>query len=104
MLATVDGDGKDEILAAGTNNVVNGATLVLLGEDHLSGAVNPTEGCEPEADGSLARLVFPPYSDTVMRLQGLLNEPLGTRESIQAWIDRHVRYEEGERVETVPLP
>jgi len=69
MAADLDGDGRDEILAAGTNNApaYQGGTVILLDRDHLSGAsaddqVWTDAGVE---DGSLARVVFPQFEDDI---------------------------------------
>lgn len=55
-----DGDGADEIIACGTNNHYDGATVVLLDAEHLSGYSVDDGFLRPGfADGSLARAVFP---------------------------------------------
>jgi len=66
----IDSDGKDELLVAGTNNskAYQGATLILLDEDHFAGAsidsVTHPESSEP--DSALVRLVFPQFSGNIM--------------------------------------
>lgn len=66
----LDQDGKDELLAAGTNNskVYQGGTLILLDEDHFVGAsidsCAHSESSEP--DSALVRLVFPMFPEPFM--------------------------------------
>lgn len=59
----MDDDGKAEIFVTGTNNspAYQGATVILLDEDHLHGA-STDSNVRPESgipDGSLARVVLP---------------------------------------------
>ncbi len=70
LVADMDKDGRDEILAAGTNNAsaYQGATVILLDEDHRNGAsVDPRSPPRNEAsDGSLVRLVMPSFPPAYM--------------------------------------
>lgn len=69
--ADIDGDGRDEILASGTNNApeYQGATVILLDADHLSGySVDAVVDRGSEyRDGSLVRLVVPAWDPELMR-------------------------------------
>lgn len=63
IAADLDGDGRDEIVCAGTNNALkyNGPTVFVLDDVHRTGAaVDPetSPGCTV-ADSSLVRIVIP---------------------------------------------
>jgi len=64
-------DGKDEVIVGGTTNVraYNGASAVILDEDHFSGgSVDSIAHPEsPESDGSLLRLVIPNLPSPAMK-------------------------------------
>jgi hypothetical protein len=66
----LDGDGREEILGAGTNNVHDGATIVVLDRTHLSGysadATIPRFAEHPE--GARVRVVLPPWEREIMDL------------------------------------
>lgn len=69
----LDGDGKDEIIAAGTNNAVGhqGATVFILDDLHRRGAAvdSLSSPWSSEPDSALVRLVLPqfpaPYMDVL---------------------------------------
>ena len=77
LVDDIDGDGRDEILAAGTNNPHDGATIILLDEAHCWGAavdsrVNPRCALQ---DSSLARVILPPFEQRyldLMRIERLV--------------------------------
>jgi len=71
-IADVDGDGKDEILAAGTNNAFNGGTAVILDDLHGSSAAVDDRGLlrSALADSATARLILPPHPEDVMTPTG----------------------------------
>jgi transcriptional regulator with XRE-family HTH domain len=74
----LDNDGKDEILAAATNNgrAYQGATLFILDDTHLNGASSDSlmmTDC-PLADSSLVRVVFPAWEPRFMTLCGADND------------------------------
>lgn len=65
-----DGDGKEELVVGGYNNgeAYRGATVILLDEDHCSGASSDSlvlADC-PLQDDSLVRIVFPAYRQAYM--------------------------------------
>lgn len=66
-----DHDGKDEVIVGGTTNVraYNGATVVILDEDHFFGgsADSIAHPESPEPDGSLLRLVIPNLPSPAMK-------------------------------------
>ncbi len=68
----LDADGKDEVIAAGTNNgkAYQGATIFLLDERHFSGAsVDSLVGADsPVPDSSLVRVVLPRFEQRFMDL------------------------------------
>lgn len=68
----MDKDGRDEVLACGTNNAWSGATVILLDGTHLSGGSSDervwTDG--RLEDGSVSRLIIPPLPPSVMRAAG----------------------------------
>lgn len=84
----LDGDGRDEILVWGTNNcpAYQGATVIMLDQDHWSGASSdalcPIPGSS--GDGSTIRLVIPAFPSPYM---DLLNSPRLSAESLQAYHD-----------------
>lgn len=66
----MDHDGRDEVLVAGTNNAHGGATIVLLDNEHWSGASHDSIGLRLSElpDGSLARVVLPPIDESIRRM------------------------------------
>lgn len=68
----LDGDGRQEIVAAGTNNAhdVQGATVVVLDRDHLSGySADPAiPRFAMHAEGARIRVVLPQWDPEIMRL------------------------------------
>jgi len=70
----LDGDGKAEVVAWGTNNgpAIEGFSVILLDEDHWSGAAIGCldDGGSRVQDNSLARLVVPNFPDPYMNLMG----------------------------------
>jgi transcriptional regulator with XRE-family HTH domain len=74
LVVDLDADGRDEILALGTNNApaYQGATILLLDDAHRSGASvdslsNPWSA---EPDSALVRLVLPRFPEPFMSLLG----------------------------------
>ncbi|MFH2054021.1 MAG: helix-turn-helix transcriptional regulator [bacterium] len=68
----LDGDGCDEVLAAGTNNALayQGATIFMLDATHWKGAAVDTV-TQPRcavADSSLYRVVLPAWPDPFMKM------------------------------------
>ena len=65
----LDHDGKDEYLALGTNNskAYQGATLLLLDDEHFRDAAvdSLTDAWSTEPDSAAVRLVFPHYPEPV---------------------------------------
>jgi tetratricopeptide (TPR) repeat protein/transcriptional regulator with XRE-family HTH domain len=76
LVQDIDGDGKDEILAAGTNNTEKymGAMVVLLDGEHCRGASADAYALPLSQlpDSARARVVFPMFDSTYARH---LNEP-----------------------------
>ncbi|MBU2500431.1 helix-turn-helix domain-containing protein [bacterium] len=71
LIHDLDSDGKDEIIASGTNNCPDhrGATVLILDEGHSGGASADrwcTLGPEAEQDSALARVVLPGYPEPIM--------------------------------------
>lgn len=68
----VDGDGKEELLVAGTNNepCYQGATVILLDDVcHAGAAQDSLAGGDPAIpDSALARLVLPQFGEPYMTL------------------------------------
>lgn len=67
----LDGDGRDEILVAATNNrpAYQGASVILLDADHLEGAAvdSLSQAATPGfRDGSLSRVVLPQFDAEYM--------------------------------------
>jgi hypothetical protein len=74
LVEDVDADGKDEVLAWGTNNAPDyqGFTVVRLEDEHWSGASIDAR-CNPESelrDGAAQRLVVPAFPEPYMELTG----------------------------------
>jgi len=72
ILKDIDDDGKQEVIAGGTNNseAYRGGTMFILDDVHFSGAaVDSTEhaGLSIE-DQSLRRIVFPEFEPRLMKL------------------------------------
>ncbi|MBU8870561.1 MAG: helix-turn-helix domain-containing protein [Gemmatimonadales bacterium] len=65
LIIDMDGDKKDEVIGAGTNNarIYQGATVFVLDENHFSGATIDDSVSHGNSikDGSLMRLVIPQY-------------------------------------------
>jgi hypothetical protein len=65
VVADLDDDGREEVIAAGTNNAkaFNGATIFVLDHEHRSGAtVDPQTRSETShRDGSRVRVVLPAF-------------------------------------------
>lgn len=73
LAADVDGDGKDEIVAAGTNNApeYQGVTFILLDSGHLSGAsVDEFVRSEGFRDDAPVRVVLPQWPEEVRGING----------------------------------
>lgn len=71
LVDDLDSDGKDEIIASGTNNCPDhrGATVLILDEGHSGGASADrwcTLGPGAEQDSALARVVLPGYPEPIM--------------------------------------
>jgi len=77
----LEGDGRDEIVCAGTNNapLYQGATIFILDDGHRTGAAidTVTSPGRPAVDGSLVRLVFPIWPESVQRLLGTSDRLVG---------------------------
>lgn len=65
-----DADGKDEVYLGGTNNspLYQGATVIVLDEDHFFGVAAdvPAGGSEVPGDGSLLRAIYPHFPEPIM--------------------------------------
>jgi len=76
LVEDIDADGKDEVLAWGTNNDLDyqGFTTLLLDDEHWSGAAVDDLCCgdNSERDGSALRLVVPAYEAPFMKVIGRL--------------------------------
>lgn len=93
----LDGDGRDEVIAGGTDNGRNAGSVVLLDADHWHGAVRDPEN--PYTDGlpeaALARVVFPPFDEAILAEPGVSGRP---------WVeDIRVGSHEGSSLITVAL-
>lgn len=70
LVTDIDSDGKDEILATGTNNdaAYNGATVILLDDVHRNGASIDVMSLSlsTEPDSALVRVVFPQFPQPFM--------------------------------------
>ena len=76
MLAVdLDGDGKDVLVAAGTNNdpAYQGATVVLLDDRHFLGATTDALAAPLSTvpDSARIRLVLPQFPEPYMRVMGM---------------------------------
>lgn len=81
--ADIDGDGRDEVIAAGTNNAraYQGATVFVLDADHFGGAAVdrwavPGSGV---ADSSRVRVVLPQFPAPYMKALGGLQRLSASR-------------------------
>ena len=76
LVADLDGDGKDEVLAGGTNNALayQGATLVLLDNTHFRGAATDAMATPTSTvpDSCLVRLLLPALEPPYMDLLGTI--------------------------------
>lgn len=74
VITDLDQDGKNEVLAAGTNNVpaYQGGTVFILDNEHWSGASIDSEGNpeSTETDSARVRLVLPQFPEPYMELLG----------------------------------
>ena len=73
VVKDLDGDGKDEVLACGTNNDpgLQGGTVIVLDDAWWSGfADDSAAGASSSADSSLYRVVFPAFPETYMTRLG----------------------------------
>jgi transcriptional regulator with XRE-family HTH domain len=74
LVVDLDADGRDEILALGTNNApaYQGATIVLLDDAHRSGASvdSLSNPWSTEPDSARVRLVLPQFPEPFMSLLG----------------------------------
>ncbi|MFO7652661.1 MAG: helix-turn-helix domain-containing protein [Candidatus Krumholzibacteriia bacterium] len=72
LVADLDGDGRDEVLATGTNNTpaYQGATVVLLDGDHFRGASTDAAATPGSTvpDSAAVRLVLPHLGEPYMGL------------------------------------
>ncbi|MBU8871759.1 MAG: helix-turn-helix domain-containing protein [Gemmatimonadales bacterium] len=72
LVTDLDGDGRDELIAAGTNNAkaYQGGTFIILDHQHWRGA-SIDSLCDPwssEPDSAKFRLVIPQYPQVYMNL------------------------------------
>ncbi len=101
VAADLDGDGKEEVVAAGTNNAkaYQGGTIFILDERHFGGAavdsiVHPD--C-PVRDSSLVRVVIPqfdpPFMDLLridrLHIEGLVVTGVGDQARSHASVEAH---------------
>jgi transcriptional regulator with XRE-family HTH domain len=65
-----DADGKEEVYLGGTNNspLYQGATVIVLDENHFHGVADdvPAGGSEAPGDGSLLRVIYPHFPEPIM--------------------------------------